>query len=128
MSRTLPGLTFDTGALIALERRSARMGKVLFVAREQRVRISIPAPAFTEWWRGPSRRREELRECFDLEPLGEPVARLAGEALAAVPRATLVDAVVMASASRRGDVVYTSDVNDLLALQVFFPGVRVLHT
>jgi hypothetical protein len=32
----------------------------------------------------------------------------------------------MASAARRGDVVYTSDVHDLRRFQQFFPGVKVL--
>jgi predicted nucleic acid-binding protein len=122
------GLTFDTGALIALERRAAKMGKVLYEARERRMRITVPAPVLAEWWRGASRRRDDIRECFDVEPLEENVAKLAGEALAALPRATVVDAIVMASASRRGDVVYTSDVDDLQSLRVFFPNVRVLHT
>ena len=62
-----------------------------------------------------------------MEPLEENVAKLAGEALAALPRATVIDAIVMASASLRGDVVYTSDIDDLMALQTFFAGVRVVH-
>jgi predicted nucleic acid-binding protein len=122
------GLTFDTGALIALERRGARMGKVLYEARERRMRITVPTPVLAEWWRGTSRRRDDIRECFEVEPLAENVAKLAGEALASLARATVVDAIVMASASLRGDVVYTSDVDDLMALQAFFPSVRVLHT
>ena len=40
-------------------------------------------------------------------------ARIVGEALASVKGASLVDAIVMASAGSRGDVVYTSDVGDL---------------
>ncbi len=96
------GLTFDTGALIALERRSARMGKVLYEARERRMRITVPAAVLAEWWRGTSRRRDDIRECFDVEPLEENVAKLAGEALAALARATVIDAIVMASASLRG--------------------------
>jgi hypothetical protein len=32
----------------------------------------------------------------------------------------------MASAARRGDVVYTSDVSDLEKLRKYFPTVRVL--
>jgi hypothetical protein len=40
--------------------------------------------------------------------------------------ATTVDAVVMASAASRGDVVYTTDVTDLQALSPHFPSVRVL--
>jgi hypothetical protein len=52
--------------------------------------------------------------------------KLAGEALAAVSRATAIDAIVMASASRRGDVVYTSDFEDFDRLRAFFRDVRVL--
>jgi predicted nucleic acid-binding protein len=121
------GLTFDMGALIALERRSARMGKVLYEARGRRMRITVPAPVVAEWWRGPSRRRDDIRECFDIEPLEETVAKLAGEALAAQSGATVIDAIVMASASVRGDVVYTSDVSDLMALQSFFRSVRIVQ-
>jgi hypothetical protein len=40
--------------------------------------------------------------------------------------ATAVDAIVMASAPRRGDVVYTSDFEDLSRLQAQFPSVRLL--
>jgi hypothetical protein len=38
-----------------------------------------------------------------------------------------VDAAVMASAALRGDVVYTSDVDDLEQLREHFPSVRVLR-
>ena len=54
------------------------------------------------------------------------LARRAGEALAAVPGATAIDALVMASAARGGDVVYTSDIADLERLQAYFPAVRLL--
>ena len=40
--------------------------------------------------------------------------------------ATALDAIVMASAARRGDVVLTSDVYDLERLRAFFPSVRIL--
>jgi len=43
----------------------------------------------------------------------ERLARSAGEAIAAVPGTTAVDASVMASAAVRGGVVYTSDFDDL---------------
>lgn len=97
------------------------MGKVLYEARERRMRITVPAAVLAEWWRGTSRRRDDIREGFDVESLEENVAKLAGAALAALARATVMDAIVMASASLRGDVVYTSDVEDLMALQTFFP-------
>jgi hypothetical protein len=61
-----------------------------------------------------------------VEPLGERVAKLAAEAMSRVAGSTPVDAVVMASAALRGDVVYTSDLVDLDRLRAFFPDVRVL--
>jgi hypothetical protein len=69
---------------------------------------------------------EDILAAVDVEPLDEGLAKVAGEALAAVQDASAVDAVVMASAARRGDVVYTSDIDDLLRLQSHFPSVRVL--
>jgi hypothetical protein len=41
------------------------------------------------------------------------LAKLAGETMDTVDGATLVDAVVVASAAQRGDVVLTSDMRDL---------------
>jgi hypothetical protein len=61
-----------------------------------------------------------------VEPLSESVAKVAGEALAAVKGATAIDAIVMASAAQRGDVVYTADVSDLAKLAGYFRSVRVL--
>jgi hypothetical protein len=58
-----------------------------------------------------------------IESLHPALARLAGEALASVGA---IDAVVMASAALRGDIVYTSDVGDLEKLRRYSPGVRVL--
>jgi hypothetical protein len=53
---------------------------------------------------------------------------LAGEALAAVAGSTAIDAIVMASAAQRGDLVYTSDIDDLERLRVHFSAVpRVLR-
>lgn len=120
------GLTVDTGMLIALERRRQRAWEVLRRAYARGVPITVPAPVVGEWWRGRTDLRDALRLAVHIEPLTEKVARLAGEALAEIRRATTIDAFVMASAALRGDVVYTSDIDDLEALRVYFPGVRVL--
>lgn len=95
-------------------------------ARERAVPVTVPAPVLGEWWRGRTDVRDAIRLSVVIEPLTDAVARLAGEALAAVPRATAIDAFVMASAAMRGDVVYTGDRSDLERLRAFFPGVRVL--
>ena len=56
----------------------------------------------------------------------ESLAKRAGEAIAALPGTTVVDAIVMASAAARGGVVYTSDFDDLSRLRGHFRSVRVV--
>ena len=123
----IQGLTFDTGAFLALERRHASIASVLALATKRGRTITVPAAVVAEWGRGRTDRREDLLLMADVEPLDDALAKLAGEALGAVRGATVIDAIVMASAARRGDVVYTSDVPDLTRLRSFFPNVRVLH-
>lgn len=120
------GLTFDTGALIALERRRQRVARVYATAVADGVPVTVPAVVITEWWRGRSDARELILRGLRIEPLDDGLAKVAGEAIAAIGGATAVDAIVMASAARRGDIVYTSDVGDLERLREHFPGVRVL--
>jgi predicted nucleic acid-binding protein len=122
----MAGLTFDSGALIGLERRHHRIRRVFATAVRNDVRVTVPAAVLVEWWRRRTDLAEEILAAIDVEPLDEMLARTAGEALAAVPDATAIDAVVMASAARRGDVVYTSDFADLSRLQAHFRAVRLL--
>ena len=120
------GITFDTGALIGLERRRQRISRVYTTAVADGLIITVPAVVITEWWRGRSDVRETVLRGLRVEPLDTELAKAAGEALAMVRGATPVDALVMASAARRGDVVYTSDFEDLDRLRSRFPSVRVL--
>lgn len=120
------GITFDTGALVALERRGQRARKIVERATELKVRITVPAAVITEWWRGRTDIRERIAAAVRIEPLSDELAKVAGEALARVRGATAIDAIVMASAAQRGDVVYTSDVGDLEKLAGYFRAVRVL--
>lgn len=123
----MTGITFDTGALIALERRRQRMKEIVERALAKDQPLTVPADVVGEWWRGRTDLRDSILESVDVEPLTEALAKLAGVALAAVNGATLVDAIVMASAASRGDIVYSSDVEDLERLRGHFPSVRVLR-
>jgi predicted nucleic acid-binding protein len=124
----MTGLTLDTGALIALERRHARMKRVMLAALQTGMRVTVPVAVVTEWWRGHSGMRDLIRASLDIEPMDEALARSAGEALAAVKTAGAIDAIVMASAARRGDIVYTGDYEDLERLRSYFAAVpRVLR-
>ena len=118
-----PGITFDIGALIALERRRHGMRKVYAAAMGAGFPITVPTVVVTEWWRAGHREKARLvvLRSVRLEPLVEHVARLAGAALGLVPGAGAIDAIVMASASLRGDTVYTSDPDDMMALQHAVP-------
>jgi len=120
------GATYDTGMLIAIERRKQRALAVHEWLLEERVQVSVPWVVIAEFWRGRADRRDAILRSVDIEAPSLKLAKNAGEALAGVKRATLVDAIVMASAALRGDVVYTSDVGDMALLQRHYPGVRIL--
>ena len=120
------GLTFDTGALIALERRRQRIARAYATAVADRALVTVPAVVVAEWWRGRTDVRDLILRGLRIEDTGASLAKLAGEALSAVPGATPIDAIVMASAAQRGDIVYTSHPGDLDRLRAFFPAVTVL--
>jgi predicted nucleic acid-binding protein len=125
---TVGGLTLDTGALIAIERRDRRATSLVESAQMRGGRITVSVAVIVEWWRGQRGPLARLLDAFDIEPLGTDLAKLAGLALALSPAGPgPVDAVVMASAASRGDVVLTSDIEDFEALRVFFPAVRFLR-
>jgi predicted nucleic acid-binding protein len=119
------GITADTGFLVGVERSKQRALLPLKVAIARKLRISVPVAVVAEWWRGGPRQAQILK-AFEVEPMTERIARSAGEAIAAVPGATVVDAIVMASAAARGGLVYTSDFEDLSRLCGHFRAVRVL--
>jgi hypothetical protein len=124
------GLTFDTGALIGLERRRHPMRKVYDTAITHGIPIVVPAPVVGEWWRrgaGEKLRARILRSVI-VEPLSDRLARLTGEALSLLPRAGTIDAMVMASAaSRAHEVVYTSDPDDLEELRAGMPAFAAIR-
>lgn len=119
-------ITFDTGALIGLERNRQRMRHVLERAKERGFDIHVPSVCVAEWWRKRTDLREEILAALVVVHTDDAIVRAAGEAMVAVPKATTIDAIVMASAARKGGVVYTSDIDDLERLRAVFPSVRVL--
>ena len=119
--------TFDTGMLIALERRKRRATEAFMNIVRRGFLPIVPAVVYAEWWRGRTDIREAILAAVIVEDMPPILCRAAGEALAAVRGATLADAIVMASAALRGGgVVYTGDLDDLGRLQRHFPSVLVL--
>jgi len=123
------GLTLDTGALVALERRDRRAGLLVQSIRDRGARVTVPSVTIVEWWHGQRGPVARLLDAFDIEPLDRDLAEVAGMARnLARPGPSAVDAVVMASAAKRGDVVLTGDLEDLERLRVAaFPAVRLLR-
>ena len=122
----MTGITFDAGALIGIEQRKIRITRIFLDALRRGTTMTVPVPVLIEWWRARTDRREEILDELVAEPTTVAIAQRAGEAIARVKGATVIDALVMASASTRGDVVFTSDVADLERLRAIFPEVRVL--
>jgi predicted nucleic acid-binding protein len=119
--------TFDTGMLIALERRKRRATDAFQAILRRGTLPVVPAVVYAEWWRGRSDVREDILSAVIVEDMPPLLCRAAGEALGAVRGSSLADATVMASAALRGGgVVYTGDVDDLRRLQRHFPAVLVL--
>jgi hypothetical protein len=87
-----------------------------------------------EWWRARSDWNAQTLDAVTVEPTNEKLAKAAGEALAALggklkappgaPNALTIDAIVMASAGQRGDIVYTQDPDDLLLFLDVFKSVK----
>lgn len=124
----MAGITLDTGALIGLERRERRMLARLSTWTDANAIVTVPSVVVAEWWRGQRGPAARLLEAFTVEPTSSALAKVAGEALAEVRLGGghTIDAIVMASAASRGDIVYTSDFDDLTLLALCFPSVRVL--
>jgi hypothetical protein len=101
------------------------MSTVLKRVRARGAIIVVPADVVAEWWRGRTDVRDDILSYVHVEPLTERLAKIAGEAMAAIKGATIVDAIVVASAAQRDDPIYTSDVDDLERLRTFFPSVRI---
>jgi predicted nucleic acid-binding protein len=115
-------VTFDTGVLIALERRHAGALALLRACRISRASITIPATVVAEWWRGT---HAALLESGSLEALTPELAKRAGDLLAETGGSNAVDATVVVSAAQRGDIVVTGDTGELRALARNVEGVAV---
>ena len=100
----MTGVTDDTGALGAAERGERRVWARHRALLKARVVSTVPAPAVAQAWRGRSRQAQLARLL-----LGCAVDTLAGR-----PGADdIVDVCVTEGALRRGDLVISSDPDDL---------------
>jgi predicted nucleic acid-binding protein len=123
------GLTLDTSALIALEGKRKGMSEVVRVAADAGVRITVPANAVAEWWRGRTDRRDYVLGMCVVKDVDSEDRQARGRSLGRVRRRRdaklTIDATVMATAALYGPNLYTGDFDDMARLVDFFPAVRI---
>jgi len=123
------GITFDAGGLIALDRDDRRVIALLARAAERGLRVTVPASALAQAIRSPARQvrlaRLVRQVTTDLAPLDGPDATTIGLLLASSRTTDIVDAHVVVCARRAGQVVVTSDADDLRRLDPALPLVVV---
>jgi hypothetical protein len=95
--------------------------------REDRRLITVPVNVVAEWWRKRSDHADRILSALEVETMDLALAQRVGETVVALPGASLVDVCVVASAARRGDMVLTSDIDDLERIRKRFPNVRLLR-
>ena len=112
-----PGITFDAGGLIALDRNDRRVIVLAARAAEAGAQITVPATALAQAIRQPGRQARLARlirqPTTDVVPLDRVDATNVGRLLATTETADIADAHVVICARRSGQQVLTSDPDDL---------------
>jgi hypothetical protein len=112
-----PGLTLDSGALIAAEKQDRRFWVLWAAAMKRAARVTVPSAVVAQTWRGNSPIIARLLISCDVEVLDENAAKQVGTLLAKSRIASdVVDAAVVVGAARRGDAIVTSDPDDIRRL------------
>ncbi len=116
----MSGLVFDTGALIALDRGDRAVVIVVAEARLGGHTITVPSACVAQAWRAPARQARVAAFLrlpnVRIVALDDEEARLVGLLLARAKDKDVVDAHVVVCALRLGQVVLSSDPDDLRSL------------
>jgi hypothetical protein len=122
-AQEMSAYVLDTGALIALERNDRAMWARLLVAASSKARVVVPSTALAQAWRGgrsQARLARALSHC-EIAPF-DPLAREVGELCGRSGSTDLCDAHVALVASRLGDWLCTSDIDDMGPLLIACSG------
>ena len=115
--------TYDAGALLAAEANRRDIWAIHAQSLRRGERPVVPAGVLGQAWRGgPQAQLSRLLRGCRVEDLDEHRARAAGVACARSASRDVVDASVVAGALARGDLVVTSDPDDLQAIAVAIGG------
>jgi len=119
-TETEVSVTFDAGALIALDRGDSRMLALLQLLARRAGTIHVPAGVAGQAWRGGAR-QAMLARLFSSPEVEVPsldlaMAQACGELCAATGTSDVIDASVVLVAREHHDTIVTSDVDDLRRL------------
>jgi predicted nucleic acid-binding protein len=114
----MAAIVYDTGALLAAERRNPDFLALHDELTRARIRPIVPVVVLAQAWRGgPQHQISRVLKGCDILPddqaTGRATGRAAGLACAASGTADVVDAIVIAIAVRHQAPVVTSDPRDL---------------
>lgn len=112
------GVTYDSGALVAAERGERVMWARHRALLLRRVIPAVPAPVVAQCWRGSPRQAQlaRLLAGCEVEALDDTRARAIGTLAGRARTTDIVDAGVVEGALRRGDLIISSDPDDLTAI------------
>jgi hypothetical protein len=107
----MPGVTYDTGALIAAERNDRRMWALHAGFLAEEVVPTVAAPVLAEAWRGGARHASLARflALCTIEALTELQAKAVGALVGRADHDDIVDVTVVEGAARRRDAIVTSN-------------------
>ena len=125
-----PGLTFDSGALLAFEDRDRRLAVLVQRAKDLGRSIVIPAGVLAQVWRGRGPRQARLAALLSgskvsVQDLTANRAKMVGQLCGRSGTSDAVDASVVVAAWTSGRVVVTSDPNDIRRLDASLTVVAV---
>jgi predicted nucleic acid-binding protein len=107
-------LVLDAGGLIALERNDRSLWAALKVAATKNGDVLVPSTALAQAWRGVAKQAMLARAIENCVIVSfDDVAKAVGELCGRTRTRDICDAHVALVASLRGDVLYTSDPDDL---------------
>jgi predicted nucleic acid-binding protein len=113
----MASFTLDAGALIAADRGDVRFWNFQRQLAKHFEVMTVPTVVLTQVWRGARNANlaRALHGC-ELESLDPELALRAGLLCGQTGTSDAVDAIVVASAARRGDHIITTDPDDLAPL------------
>jgi hypothetical protein len=113
----MSGYTYDTGMLIAAERNDRSVWAIHRRLLEQGISPSVPTTVLAQAWRGgPQALLSRFLAGCEVRSFTEDQARECGRLLARNTSSDIVDASAVIVARQRGDIVLTSDPDDLSSL------------